>query len=424
MSSAKTSGKEIVIIGGGVIGLSVAYQCLNRGHGVTVLERGPDNRDCCSLGNAGMVVPSHFVPLAAPGMMAKGLRWMLDPASPFYVRPRPSWDLIAWGWRFYRASTAARVRAAAPVLRDLSLRSRQLFEQLDSTDGFDFGLARHGLLMLCKTPAMLEEEAEIVEQANELGIEATVLGLDDLAKMDPGIQMDVHGAVHFPQDCHLSPNRFVANLQQAILDKGGEIIWDAEVTGFKTGSSGRIESIDTKAQRYTGDECVVATGAWSPVVARMLPDLRLSVQAGKGYSITVESPSALPELCSILCEAKVAVTPMGDKLRFGGTMEIAGLDQSINRRRVEGILKAIPRYFPQFEDCDFSSEPVWSGLRPCTPDGLPYIGRSRAHANLCVAAGHGMLGLSLAPVTGETVAAIVSDDDPGLDLRLLSPDRY
>ena len=242
--------------------------------------------------------------------------------------------------------------------------------------------------------------------------------------MDPGIQMDVHGAVHFPQDCHLSPNRFVANLQQAILDKGGRIVWDAEVTGFKTRSSGRIESIDTKAQSFVADECVVATGAWSSVVARMLPDLRLSVQAGKGYSITVESPPALPELCSILCEAKVAVTPMGNSLRFAGTMEIAGLDQSINQRRVEGILKAIPRYFPQFESCDFSAEPVWSGLRPCTPDGLPYIGRSRAHANLCVAAGHGMLGLSLAPVTGETVAAIVSDDDPGLDLRLLSPDRY
>ena len=172
--TAKTSGKEIVIIGGGVIGLSVAYQCLDRGHGVTVLERGPDDRDCCSLGNAGMVVPSHFVPLAAPGMLAKGLRWMLDPASPFYVRPRISWDLLAWGWRFYRASTAARVRAAAPVLRDLSLRSRQLFERLNATDGFDFGLVRRGLLMLCKTPAMLEEEEEIVEHANELGIEATV----------------------------------------------------------------------------------------------------------------------------------------------------------------------------------------------------------------------------------------------------------
>ncbi|MGK0187674.1 MAG: D-amino-acid dehydrogenase [Verrucomicrobiales bacterium] len=418
------SGKGIVIVGGGVIGLSIAYQCLKRGHGVTLLERGSDTRDCCSLGNAGMVVPSHFIPLAAPGMMAKGLRWMLDPGSPFYVRPRINWDLLAWGWRFYRASTPERVRAAAPVLRDLSLRSRQLFVELDGQPEFDFELVKRGLLMLCKTPEMLEEEADVVAQANALGVEAKVLESRELAALDPGIEMKVEGAVHFPQDCHLSPNRFVANLQNAIEQMGGRIMWNSEVTAFDCDKQGHVSAVVTKEARYPVDECVIATGAWSAGVARLLPGLRLSVQAGKGYSVTLKQPAALPELCSILCEAKVAVTPMGDTLRFGGTMEIAGLDQSINRRRVAGILQAIPRFFPQFEGSDFSLEPVWSGLRPCSPDGLPYIGRSQAHGNVLVAAGHGMLGLSLAPVTGETIAALVSDEEPVCDLQLLSPDRY
>lgn len=407
-----------------MIGLSIAHYCLLRGHGVTVLERGPVDRDCCSLGNAGMVVPSHFVPLAAPGMIAKGLRWMLDARSPFFIRPRISWELASWAWRFYRASTPARVEAAAPLLRDLSLRSRQLFEDLSRCVGFDFGLQQKGLLMLCKTDAMLEEEAEAVEQARALGIDASVLASGELAALDPGIRMDVKGAVFFPQDCHLSPRRFVANLQDAVVKSGGRIAWGREVTRLETSGDALVREVVAGGERIAADEVVIATGAWTPVLARLLSGVRVPMQAGKGYSITVDHPPALPGICSILCEAKVAVTPMGQSLRFGGTMEIAGIDQSINRRRVEGILNAIPRYFPEFEGCDLTAEPVWSGLRPCPPDGLPYVGRCQAHRNVCIAAGHGMLGLSLAPVTGETVAAIVSGDDPGMDLRLLSPDRY
>ena len=417
-----SSAKEILIIGGGVIGLCSAYYCLKRGHRVTVLERGDENRDCCSLGNAGMVVPSHFVPLAAPGMIAMGLKWMFDAESPFYIRPRLSSDLASWLWKFYRAATPQRVKAAAPVLRDMSLRSRSLFEELDNEGQLDFGLNKKGLMMLCKTQQMLDEEAEMAEQGAGLGIETRVLDAKELATLDPRIRMDVAGAVYFPQDCHLSPNRFLAGLRNEVEKAGGKIVWNSEVVRLETRAD-KVRAVHTETDSFVADDFVIATGVWTSGIVRDLK-WKLPMQAGKGYSVTVEKPPVLPDICSILCEARIAVTPMNGALRFGGTMEIAGLDQSINRRRLAGIFKNIPEYFPEFREFDFEGLPAWSGLRPCSPDGLPYLGRCRTHTNLCIAAGHGMLGLSLGPVTGEAVAAIVSETDPAFDARLLSPNRY
>src|SRR6185312_3717959 len=151
--------KRILVIGGGVIGLSTAYYCARKGHRVTVIDRNPEQRDGCSFGNAGMIVPSHFIPLAAPGMVALGLKWMWKPESPFYIRPRLDWDLLSWAFRFWRASTPGRVRRAAPLLRDLQLASRACFEELADLTGNGFALMKRGLLMLCKTQHALDEEA-------------------------------------------------------------------------------------------------------------------------------------------------------------------------------------------------------------------------------------------------------------------------
>jgi D-amino-acid dehydrogenase len=412
--------KYIVIIGGGIIGLCTAYYAAKRGHRVTVLERLPRDHDGCSFGNAGMVVPSHFIPLAAPGAVGLALRWMWNPESPLYIKPRLDPDLISWGWKFLRASTRGHVRRAAPLIRDLSFASRACFEELAET--LDFGLVKRGLVMLCKTQHALDEEAKNAALANELGVPADVLDAKAVAALDPGVRMDVAGGVHFPKDCHLSAGRLMTALQHALASAGVELRFETAVTGWRTNGR-RIEAVRTEAADFSADEFLLCGGAWSPSVARELR-LRLPMQAGKGYSLTLTRPRQLPQICAIFAEARIAVTPMGDSLRFGGTMEIAGLDEKINARRVQGIIKAVPPYYPDFTVEDFAGIRPWSGLRPCSPDGLPYVGRFRAYDNLSTATGHAMMGLSLGPVTGQIMAGLLSGERPSLDLTMLSPDRF
>jgi D-amino-acid dehydrogenase len=400
----------------------MAYYARQRGHRVTVLERGGPEHDSCSLGNAGMVVPSHFVPLAAPGMVAMGLRMMGNPESPFYIKPRLDMDLIAWAWRFMRSANRRHVERAKPCLKSLHLRSRQCFEDLNALPGRQFGLVQKGLIMLCRKEETLKEESHAAEEARRMGIPAEVLTPEEAARLDPGVRMDMAGAVYYPKDCHLSPNRFMSELTRLLQESGVQILWNTPVTGWQI-LGGEVEAVRAEGRVLEADEYVIAGGAWSPAVARQT-GLRLPMQAGKGYSLTLDKPRQLPEICSILTEARVAVTPMGTSLRVGGTMEIAGLDQSINERRVRGIIKSVPQYFPEFQEEDFRGVPAWSGLRPCTPDGLPYLGRTRKYRNLSVATGHAMMGLSLGPVTGQLMAEVLSDKTPSLDISLLDPERF
>ena len=228
---------RVVILGGGVIGMCSAYYALRRGFRVTVIEREQAGGDNCSMGNAGMIVPSHFIPLAAPGMISKGLRWMFNRESPFYVRPRLDLSLARWGWLFYRNSTRRHVEETRELLRDLNLESRRLFAELAVEE--DFGLEKRGMLMLCKTAKGLDGEAEVAAEAREIGLEAEVLDAAAAARLDPGITMDVAGAVYFPQDCHLDPARFMAALRRRVEALGGEITSGVEIDGIET-KSGRV----------------------------------------------------------------------------------------------------------------------------------------------------------------------------------------
>jgi len=391
------------------------------------VDRHAAMRDGCSFGNAGMIVPSHFVPLAAPGMVALGLKWMWNPESPFYIKPRLNSALVGWGYRFWRAATPEHVRRTAPLLRDLSLASRAAFEEISAGSGPGFGLTQRGLLMLCNTDRGLDEENHNANRANELGIPAEVLTRDQVAALDPAITMKVLGGVYFPKDCHLSPDRFMSTLQSHLGQAGTQFHWNTEVqAGRRQGnrvSALQIRTSTGQAQEIVADEFVLCAGSWSTQLARGL-DLSLPMQAGKGYSLTLREPRQLPGLCAILSEARVAVTPMGDNLRFGGTMELAGLDETINPVRVRGIINSVLRYYPRFKEADFASVQPWCGLRPCSPDGLPYLGRTTKFSNLTIATGHAMMGLSLGPVTGQLVAEVISGERSTHDLSLLSPDRF
>ncbi len=414
--------KSVLIIGAGVIGLACAWQCARRGHRVTVLERHGAARDGCSYGNAGMIVPSHFVPLAAPGMVRLGLKWMWNPESPFYIKPRWDGDLFDWGLKFWRAANAEHVRRSAPLLRDLNFASRALVEEFAAQTGNEIGLVTRGLLMLCQTQHGLDEEAKFAAQANQLGVPAEVLDARQAAKLDPGVTMNVAGAVYFPKDAHLSPENYVNALQRQCEQAGVKFIWDTAVSGLVVREN-KIAAVRTAAGEFSADEVILCGGSWSPLLAREL-GLKIPIQAGKGYSLTLTQPRELPQLCSIFTEARMAVTPMGSALRFGGTMEMAGLNEDINPVRVQGIIKAVPQYFPKFAPADFAGIAPWRGLRPCSPDGLPYLGRTAKFSNLILATGHAMMGMSLSAITGRLAGEIVSGEKPSFDLSLLSPDRY
>ena len=247
--------KRIIIIGGGVIGLCAAWYCRQKGHQVIVLERGSPQRDCCSLGNAGLIVPSHIVPLAAPGMVSMGFKMMWNPESPFYIKPRISAELFDWGLKFIRACNPAHVKRSAPLLRDINFASKKLFEEFAALPGMDFGLVKKGCLNLCKTEARWHEEAELAARSRSLGMPAEVLTVEETRRLDPDVDMDILGSVYFPEDAHLSPNRFMAQLAELAVKAGIEIRWDSEVIGW-TRDGDRIQAARTARGEVEGDEFV------------------------------------------------------------------------------------------------------------------------------------------------------------------------
>lgn len=413
--------KDILLIGGGVIGLCSAYYLLQEGHRVRILDQS-DMTGGCSYGNAGMIVPSHFTPLAAPGMISKGIGWMFQPESPFYIHPRADLSLLSWGLKFYKASRQGRVDKAMPALRDLSLLSRRLYTEISQPGIFDFSFKAKGLMMLCKTETVAEEEARTAATGNRLGIEARVLNREEIRRMEPNFQPDVISAVYYPGDAHCNPGQFMQGLKSEVVSQGGEFFPNTRVNGFRT--RGRtITGLDTSGGILQAGEIILCNGSESGKLGRPL-GLHLFLQAGKGYSMTLEEGGSKLNYPTILCDARVTLTPMADQLRIGGTMEIGRPDQQIDPRRVRGILKAIPQYYPGFNLSKDISTRVWSGLRPCSPDGLPYLGRTGKYDNLIIATGHAMMGLSLGPATGKIVSDLVEGRKPEISLDLFSPDRY
>ncbi|HEV8500549.1 MAG TPA: FAD-dependent oxidoreductase [Casimicrobiaceae bacterium] len=415
--------RHVVIVGAGAVGLCTALYCARRGWRVTVVDRQGEERDGCSYGNAGMVVPSHFTPLASPGAVAQGLRWMLRRRSPFYIRPRVSWDLIDWMMKFWRASNPRQAAFAAPLLRDLNLASRRCFDEL-AIPLNDFAWSKNGALMLCKTRRAMDEESHIAERAARLGIPAEILDADATAAREPDVRMDVVGSVYFALDGSVVPRRFMSSMQQRLRDAGVQFAWSTPVNGWQVDSRRRIRGVRAPGGALIeGDEFVLAAGAWSSGLSRKL-SVTLPMQAGKGYSVTLAKPPKMPRLGAICTEARVSVSPMQEMLRFAGTLEITGLDETIDADRVRAIVEAVPRYYPDFTAGDFDRVVPWRGLRPCSPDGLPYIGRSARHPNLVVATGHAMMGMSLAPITGSLVAQVIGGERTPFDIEPLSPDRY
>lgn len=409
------------IIGGGVSGLFSAYYLKLAGHDVTVLDNG-SFIDSCSHGNAGMIVPSHIIPLAAPGMIAKGIRWMFQSTSPFYVKPRLNRDLMQWGWLFYQHATARHVDRAIPILRDLSLLSKKSYQALATTGTVDFGWQERGLLMLYQTADNEHEMAEEAAVANRAGVEAQVLTGQQVQDLEPDARVTVKGAVYYPGDAHIYPNQLIGALVTRLRELGVTLLENQQVTDF-TCQQGRIQQVITTSGSYTFDEVILAAGAWSPELLHKL-GLSLPLQGGKGYSFMLPESGPTIRVPAIMLEARATATPMNGQLRLAGTLEIAGTDLTVNPNRVRGIVQSIHQYYPELRVAMPATETVWRGLRPCSPDGLPYIGRVKQLRNLTLATGHGMMGVSLGPATGQLVSEIISGHTSSLPLAPFSPDRF
>lgn len=419
--------KQVTILGGGIIGLFSAFYLRQAGFSVTILDQG-EGLDGCSHGNAGMVVPSHFIPLAAPGMIEKGLRWMFDRESPFYVKPRLSWELIRWGWAFYRSANAQHLDKAIPALRDLGLFSRQLYHELHQSLPFSFSYEEKGLLMICQKHSTFEEEVEVAHRAHGLGMEAQILSAQELQQLEPQVSISSVGGVLYPGDAHLSPNQLVKGLQKILVDAGVEFRYQTQVLDWeRKGGDITHVLVQTPAgqEKLAIQQMILAGGAWSGQLAKQLGQF-LPMQSGKGYSFTQPQPqNQAIRIPSILLEARVAVTPLGsENIRFGGTMEIGEVNNRIDERRVHGIWKAIAQYYPDYQIPKPTPDRVWYGLRPCAPDGMPYIGPFPGIQNLWVASGHAMMGLSLAPATGKIMADLLTGQTPSVALDLYRPDRF
>ncbi len=412
---------NIGIIGGGIIGLSSAYYLNKAGHKVTIIEQG-DLKDGCSFGNAGMIVPSHFIPMATPGMISKGIRWMFNSTSPFYVKPRLSGDLIKWGYQFYKHSTKEHVERSIPALKEISLLSKAMYQQLAKELPFDFGYNERGLMMLFQNAETEKEERETAHLANKIGIEAHLLSPEEVQKLEPDVKVKVRGGVYFPGDGHLTPQVLLSQLINFLKVRGVTFQTQTTVEDFIIESE-RIKLIKTSKGEFYFEEVVIAAGSWSGLLAAKL-DLSLPMQAGKGYSFTLQKVEKNIRIPSIFLEARVAITPMGNTLRFGGTMEISGVDHTISMNRVKGIVDSIPRYYPDMKVAMPMKENVWHGLRPCSPDGLPYIGRSKKIRNLLLATGHSMMGVSLGPGTGKLISEIVNQENPSISIDTFMPERF
>lgn len=414
---------DVVIIGGGAIGICSAYYLIKSGYSVAVIEKNEVGKETsCSWGNAGLISPSHFVPLAAPGMVVKGLKWMFNPESPFYIHPRLDGELLMWLWRYFRASHEKPMRRGMPVLRDLTYESLQLFKKINSDEKISYGFEHRGLLMLHNTAAGEKANRHEAHLAEEIGVEARMLDHSQLNELEPNVKILSQGGLFFPNDAHLIPDQFVLSMFELAKKNGVAFFEEAEVLHFDKNEHS-ISSVVTRDGKIGGKQFVLAAGSWTPNLLRKL-SITLPVQPGKGYSVTVQNPAHLPKIPFILTEARVAITPMGKTLRFGGTLELSPIDLTINERRVKAILKAVPAYLGDMQLDKVDTHQAWAGLRPCSPDGLPFIGRFRKANNLIAATGHAMLGITLAPVTGKLISEIVAEEKTTVDIATLSPDRF
>ena len=412
--------KKVVVIGGGIVGLCCAYFLQKEGHEVQVYDKG--NMDSgASWINAGYLTPSHIVPLASPEMLKSGLKFFFKPNGPVFLKPRFSKDFFSWSFNFYKSAKSSRVRVSIPIIKDLNLESKKLYLQIREELGHQkVHLKTKGLLMLFKTEALYEEELKVAQKAMSLGLKVNSLSPKEVEIIDSTVSSNLYGALHYLDDGHSTPPIFMETLINHLKNSGVQLFTKSEITRINH-KNGLISCLKSHNSIIEADEYVMAAGVWSQPLAQQL-GLSLPIEAGKGYAIkhyTTNSPS----LPALLMEAKIAITPMANYLSLAGTMELSGINHEIRKNRVNQIAIGATPYYKHLIVSEEEKNSAACGLRPLTPDGLPYIGRSNRFKNLTIATGHAMMGWSLGPITGQMVSDLISHKEHKLLVQNLHPDR-
>jgi D-amino-acid dehydrogenase len=342
---------------------------------------------------------------------------MLRRDSPFSMRPRP--DLVPWLLRFIWAARKEQVREGTQLLRDFSLASLDLHRKL-AEDGLDTGLEFRGAMNVYETQRAYAAGIAEAEELSPQGIKSTVMTAEEARVFEPALSEKVVGAVHYPDEAQCDPERFLLAVAEAAVEAGAILCTRAEVFDARV-SGKRVVSLDTAIGEIRPREVVVANGAWTAQLSRRL-GLRIPVEGGKGYHVDLQPASSDPGVPIYMQEARVIATPYPERLRLAGTLQLTGLSMSVDGVRAQAILRSGMRTLQGIEVVRVTG--VWRGIRPCTPDGLPILGRSYRLQNVVFATGHAMKGLHLAPETGRVVAQVVLGEEPTRDLPPFSPDRF
>jgi len=399
-----------------VVGTSIAFELARRDFDVVVLERDETVGGGASPGSAGYICPSHSAPLASPGALLEGMRWLFKSGSPLRIKPRSG--IGPWLARFVASCTSARAHRGTAVLRSLAVESLELHAAL-AAGGVETRFERRGILNVYETQPGFALGVAEADRARDAGLAVEALDADAARRLEPAIRPDVAGAVFYANEAHCDPAQYSQALADAARLQGAEIKTGIEVIGLRT-SGTTVTHAATTSGDVGADAFVLAAGVWTSDVARAI-GLRLRLEGGKGYHVDYARTDAQPERPVFLQEARVTATPFADRFRLTGVLELCGRDMSIDHDALEVIERAGRRAFG--EDAVRERVGLWRGLRPCLPDGLPAIGRAPAAPNVVVATGHSMLGLTLAPVTGVLVAEILSGSPSRVELDLLRPDR-
>ncbi len=411
---------KVTIIGGGVIGMCSAYYLQKAGYQVTVIDRYDLTRGC-SFGNMGYISPSHFIPLATPGIISQGLKWMMSSSSPFYIKPRLNLDLIKWGFAFRKSANAGTVAQNAPHLNNLLQLSRQLMTDLKK-DLPSFEMIERGCWMLYKSQKTGEHEKHIAEQANQFGLKTIHCDAAQVQASEPDVEVNVAGGVLYQDDCHVKSESFMQALYDYLKSKKVEFWLNTEVTGCEK-EGNRITGILTTNGKFAGEEIVVANGSWVPQVSKLF-GISMLMQPGKGYSFEYNGLEKNLRHPSILVDDRTATSPVGTCLRIGGTMELSGHSDNILPKRVLAVYNAFRKYYPSLNIPAPDASRAWYGYRPVTPDGMPYIGRHHKFNNLMYAGGHAMLGVSAAAGTGKLIEEVTGNKKTTISIAAFDPQRF
>jgi D-amino-acid dehydrogenase len=410
--------EDVVVIGGGAVGVCCAHSLAREGRSVLLLERDELGAGS-SWGNAGLLTTSSAAPEAAPGVVGQAARWLLDRDGPFRLRPRLDPRFLRWLLRFHASCTADAALRATRFLRDRVRENTTLVDALARESSRDFGFRRNGVLVLFASDEGLAEGVELADALRELEIPSTVLDATAVARAEPSVTDAVTGGVLYPEDAHVDPREFVTAVAELGRSRGVRI--EEGRPALRLRGAHRVEEIETAHGTIRPELVVLANGAWAPKLAAGV-GLPMLVEPGKGFSLTYDAGAEVFKRPLRLWEVRTVVSSMRTDVRVTSKLDLVGLDTRVRERRVRVSAQKASRFVSLPPGADLAR--TWAGLRPLAPDGLPLIGRARAIDNLILATGHGHLGISLGAVTGEAVARIAAGDPLGFDPAPVLPERF